>query len=193
MVAVDRKDGYGDIEVWVFIIYRWKAMYFLNIIRIKERDKNTRKTWCFAFQRIAKQLDLDGFVAEGVFAEESSYLVETFSRRLILVKQIPTEENKIHIFLYSQPQNLFEGVDRILTAYWVALHIPNMVVRREQNSYRILGSCELLSSNSYTETFSDSLHPSCIPCVGRGGGVPSDIIGVSVISHGLLDNAFDCF
>ncbi len=59
-----------------------------------------------------------------------------------------------------------------------------MVVRREQDSYRILGGCELLSDPSYIENISNCLHPSCIPCVGRGGGVPSDI-GVSVISHAL--------
>ena len=81
----------------------------------------------------------------------ASYLVETFSRRLVLVKQIPTKEDKIHVFLYSQPHNLLEGVDQILPAYWVALHVPNMVVRCEQNSYRILGSCELFSTTSYIE------------------------------------------
>jgi hypothetical protein len=30
MVAMDGKDGYGNVEVWIFIIYRWKAMYLFK-------------------------------------------------------------------------------------------------------------------------------------------------------------------
>lgn len=52
-----------------------------------------------------------------------------------------------YIVLYSQLQNFFEGVDRVLTAYWIAFHVPDVVVCREHDSDGIIGNFVTVSAS----------------------------------------------
>lgn len=50
-------------------------------------------------------------------------------------------ETSTDIVFYSQLKNFFEGDDRILTTYWVALVAANVVVGSEENPNRVIRGC----------------------------------------------------
>jgi hypothetical protein len=96
VVAVDREDGYGDVEVWIFIVDRWKAKGVSATTR-GEQQGNPPEPSRLALFRVTQELNLDRFITESVFTEKSECLVETVSGWFVLVEEVSSQEDEVYL------------------------------------------------------------------------------------------------
>jgi hypothetical protein len=74
VISMNAKDGNRNIEIWVFIIDRWEAEGCDNLFR-KMPNSNIPVPLCSSVTWIAKELNLNRFVAKGVLPEKGHDLV----------------------------------------------------------------------------------------------------------------------
>ncbi|KAI3487830.1 hypothetical protein L1887_48205 [Cichorium endivia] len=82
---------------------------------------------------VAEQLHGNRLVSERILAQQGHCLMERRSTRLVLVKQIASEQDEIHIVLHRELEDLLECADRVLPAHGVALHVADVVIGGEHD------------------------------------------------------------
>ena len=69
-------------------------------------------------------------VAHAVLTQELHSAVQDRARGLVVVEQVPSLKDEVHLVLLGQLEYLLERVDRVLPTYGVLLSIANVVVGR---------------------------------------------------------------
>lgn len=88
MIAVDTENGKIDTVVFVFVI----------------DDVGSKIA-----VRVAEDLDFDGIVAHGVFANDFHGLVEGSSRGFVVMEEIAAQENHVDFVEFGQVQDFLKG------------------------------------------------------------------------------------
>jgi hypothetical protein len=128
---MDREYRNADIQILILIVDRWKAT--ISVV-----SRHLRETRRGPVHRIAQQFKLksarpicthrDRFVAHGELSQQPHRLVQTSPARPILVKQIPSEEDKVDLGLFGNLENLFKRIDSVLPSDRVLFGIANVIV-----------------------------------------------------------------
>ena len=60
--------------------------------------------------------------------------MHTGPTRSVLMKQIPSQQYKVHFGISGDLKNLSKGIDGVLTSNWVFFSVTYVIVRREEDS-----------------------------------------------------------
>lgn len=86
---------------------------------------------------VADDLEGDGAVVEAVAAENLDGLDERGARGLVLVEEVAAEEDEVDAVALGDGANLLEGVEGVVAAHLILLHVTEVAVRRHQNAKRV--------------------------------------------------------
>lgn len=78
---------------------------------------------------VAEELELARAIPEAVQPEQLHGPVHGQARRLVLVEQVPAQEDPVDVVLPGQLQDLLEGIEGVVPADRVLLVVSQMVVR----------------------------------------------------------------
>ena len=106
MIAVNDEDGQADRQV------------LIHVVRL----------------RVLIRLELDVLFSKDCVVEKLLALPEGLSRRLVLVEQVSSHEDEVHVrSARSNLERLLEGVERITMPYLIVLLVAQMVVCGNHN------------------------------------------------------------
>jgi hypothetical protein len=138
MIAMDRKDRNGNVDVGIFVV---------------DMRECTFKDRC----SIGEEFERTWFHAQAVLSECTHDLVQGLSGGFVVVKEIASEENHIDLFMLEimidikgdgsyifssgEVQNLIESSPTIIPTNRVSLFITDMIVGRNEdtNGIRLYG------------------------------------------------------
>ena len=77
---------------------------------------------------VAEHLEAHRPVAHAVLPQELHGVVQDSARGLVVVKEVPSLKDEVHLVLLGQLEDLLERVDGVLAAFGVLLCVANVVV-----------------------------------------------------------------
>lgn len=121
MVAMNTKDWQANVQVGIHVINH--SMVRITMTKI---DFGIRDDFNFHWS-----------ITENMFLEYFHALVLGKTRWFILMKQISSEQNKIHFFFFANFQNLIESDKGIQLSFGVLFAITKMIVSSNQDFYGV--------------------------------------------------------
>lgn len=76
----------------------------------------------------------DRLVTHSVLSQKRHDRIQTPPTRSILVKEVPRQENKVHLRIPGNLENFPKGVDAVLPADGVLFSVPDVVVGSEKDT-----------------------------------------------------------
>ena len=126
MVAMYRKDGYGDVNVRILIVDMIESPGCRKPLIAPCRPVNPLPLEAFA--GITEHLQLAWFVPIAVDPQRSHNLVHCLPRWFVVMKEVPRKQYHVHIPLFGQAHDFVEGLGAVIAPNVIPLIVANMTV-----------------------------------------------------------------
>lgn len=86
---------------------------------------------------IAQHLELARLVPEAAHPQAAHDMIHALPARLVVMEKVATMQDHVDVVLLGQHHNFVERLPAVVAANGVALVVPDMAVRRDQDADRI--------------------------------------------------------
>ena len=130
MIAVDREDWNGHVDIWVLVV---------DVIECTGK----------LLAGITEHLQLARFLAIAVHAQASHDLIHGLAGWLVLMEEIAREKNHVDVTLLGEAHDLVEGLPAVVATDCIAFAVADMIVCGDKDTNGV-GRCLILAKCNHS-------------------------------------------